>query len=77
MKAVLFVVGYGVAVVVLLRWGTVLRERRWTWFLALEIATATVAVGYALIGNRVGFALNAAFVMVFALVWWRTSSRRG
>ena len=75
MKAVLFVVGYAVAVAVLLRWGTVLRERRWTWFVALELATAMVAAGYALIGNRLGLVLNAAFVVVFALVWWRESSR--
>jgi hypothetical protein len=75
MKAILFVVGYGVAVAVLLRWGTVLRERRWTWFVALELATAMVAAGYALIGNRVGFALNAAFVLLFALSWWRTPPR--
>ena len=77
MKVFLFVVGYGVAVVVLLRWPTVLRERRGTWFLALELATAMVAAGYALIGNRLGLALNAAFVVVFAVVWWRTSSRPG
>lgn len=74
MTAILFVVGYSVAVAVLLRAGSVLRERRWTWFLALEAATAMVAAGYALVGNRMGLALNTAFVVVFAPVWWRTSS---
>lgn len=42
----------------------------------LEIATAMVAVGFCLVGNRVGLALNATFVVLFALVWWRTVSPR-
>ena len=76
-SAALLIAGYTVAVAVLLRAGAVLRERRWRWFLALELATATVAAGYAVAGVRVWVVLNGTSVVLFAVVWWRTGSRLG
>ena len=76
MSAALLIAGYTVAVGVLLRARAVLRERRWHWFLALEIATATVAAGYAAAGLLVGVVLNAANIVLFAVVWWFTGSSR-
>ncbi|HEV2758022.1 MAG TPA: hypothetical protein VGV86_00515 [Acidimicrobiales bacterium] len=74
MSAVLLIAGYAVAVGVLLRARAVVRERRWQWFVALEIATAMVAAGYATAGVPVGAVLNAASVVLFAVVWWFTGS---
>lgn len=76
MSAALLIAGYTVAVGVLLRGRAVLRERRWRWFVALEMATATVAAGYAAAGVPVGVVLNAAGVVLFAIVWWLTRLRR-
>jgi hypothetical protein len=72
---VLLVGGYAVAVAVLLRTGVVLRERRWRWFVALEIATATVIVGYVLAGKAIGVALNILNLLVIAGVWVWTGRR--
>ena len=76
MSAALLIAGYTVAIGVLLRTGAVLRERRWHWFVALEVATATVAAGHAARGVPVGVVLNVAFVVLFAAVWWFTGSSR-
>lgn len=76
MSAALLIAGYTVAVGVLLRARAVLRERRWHWFVALEVATATVAAGYAAAGVPVGVVLNAANLILFAVVWWFTGSLR-
>ena len=75
MANALLVVGYAVAVVVLVRTGVVLRERRWRWFVALEIATATVILGYVLAGNAIGVILNALNLLVITLVWIWTGRR--
>jgi hypothetical protein len=74
--AVLLVAGYAVAVAVLLRARAVLRERRWRWFIALEVATATVAAGYATAGAPLGVVLNVANIVVFAVAWLLTGPRR-
>ena len=76
MSAALLIAGYTVAVGVLLRARVVLRERRWRWFVALEVATATVAAGYAAADVAVGVVLNAANVVLFAVVWWFARPKR-
>lgn len=76
MSAALLIAGYTVAVGVLMRARAVVRERRWHWFVALEVATAMVAAGYATAGVPVGVVLNAANVVLFAVVWWLTGSSR-
>lgn len=77
MASVLLVVGYAVALVVLARAPVVLRERRWRWFVALEGATGAVIVGYVLLGNRLGVALNILNLLVIAVLWGWTGRRAG
>lgn len=76
MATVLLVTGYAVAVVVLARARVVVRERRWRWFVALELATAAVILGYALAGTWIGAALNIVNLVVIAVVW-RWTGRPG
>ena len=75
MAAALLVAGYAVAVVVLARAPVVLRERRWRWFVALELATGCVIVGYALSDHGFGVALNILNLLVIAVVWGWTGRR--
>lgn len=75
-EGILFVVGYSVAIVVLLRSNSVLRQRRWFWFVALEIATAMVATAYLMLKSGLGVALNVTLLAVFAVVWRRTGQGR-
>ena len=73
MAVVLLVVGYVVAVPLVVRLRAILRERRLGWFVALEVATALVATGWAVLGAPGGVALNVAFVLAFAVLWWRSA----
>lgn len=72
----LLVVGYAVALAVLVRARVVLRQRRRRWFVVLEIATGTVIVGYVLAGKAIGVILNTLNLLVIALVWIWTGRRR-
>jgi xanthine/uracil permease len=69
---VLLVVGHAVAVPLLVRLRSSLRERRLDRLLALEVATAAVATGWALRGAPLGVVLNVGFVAAFAAAWWWT-----
>jgi hypothetical protein len=70
-EVVLLVVGYAVAVPLVVRLRRILRERHLGELLALEAATALVALGWALAGAPVGMALNVLFVLGFAVAWYR------
>jgi hypothetical protein len=50
--------------------GSTLRERRLDRLVALEVATAAVATGWALQGAPLGVVLNVGFVAAFAAAWW-------
>ena len=50
----MLVLGYPVALGVLVRLRPVLRERRRTWFLALEAAMLLISVGWLLLGRAIG-----------------------
>jgi hypothetical protein len=69
---VLLVVGYAVAVPLVVRLRDTLRERRGRELVVLEAATALVAAGWALAGAPVGVALNVAFLVAFPVLWHRT-----
>lgn len=77
MAAVLLVVGYVVAVPLVVRLGATLRERRRAELLVLEAATALVAAGWALAGAPVGVVLNVLFLVGFPLLWWRSRTTAG
>jgi hypothetical protein len=67
---VLLAVGYVVAVPLVVRLRSILRERRLGRLVALELATALVAAGWALLGAPLGVVLNVGFVVAFAAAWW-------
>jgi hypothetical protein len=69
-EVVLLVLGYAVAVPLVVRLRGTLRERRLGELLVLEGATALVALGWALAGAPVGVVLNVLFVVGFAIAWY-------
>lgn len=72
--AVLFIVGYPVAIVVILRWLPVLRERRIGWFAAHEGAVTAIVVGHALRRRVSGVVINGGW-LVMAALWWLLAGR--
>lgn len=73
----LLVVGYALALGVLTRLRPVLAERRVRWFVALEVATATITAGWWLHGRHLPAALNAVALVGFAVCWLITGPRVG
>ena len=71
----LFVVGYPTSIVVILRYVPVVRERRWKWFAAHELAVAAIVTGFALKGDRRAIAINSSW-LVAAAVWYALGGRR-
>lgn len=74
--SVLLVIGYPLALGVLTRLRTVLRERRVWWFATLEAATASITAGWLLHRRPVPAALNGAAFIGFAMAWLITGRRR-
>ena len=73
---VLLVVGYPVALGVLARLRPTLRERRVRWLVALELAMASIVVGWLLYGRPLAALPNAAALVGFALAWLVTGRSR-
>jgi hypothetical protein len=71
----LFAVGYPTSIVVILRFVPVVRERRWKWFVAHELAVAAIVTGWALKGDRRAVAVNSSWLLV-AAVWFALGGRR-
>lgn len=65
----LHLVGYPVALVVIARLRAVFRERRTSWFVAEEAATAAIVAGWALKGRREAVVVNAAWGVGLAVAW--------
>ena len=70
----LHLVGYPVAVVVIVRFVPVVRERRLRWFVAHEAAVGAIAAGWVLRGRWGSAAVNAAWAGVAAA--WYVKCRR-
>ena len=71
----LFAVGYPVSLVVIARWIPVVRERRWKWFVAHEVAVAAIVAGWALKSDTRAVTINGTWLGV-AAVWYLSSARR-
>lgn len=71
----LFAFGYPTSIVVILRFVPVVRERRWTWFAAHELAVAAIVTGWALKGDRRAVAINSSWLVV-STVWYALGGRR-
>ena len=75
--SLLLVIGYPVAVAVLVRLKRVLVERRVWWFAALEAATASITAGWLLHRRPVAAAINGAALVGLAIAWLITGRRAG
>lgn len=73
-------VGYPVAVVVIVRWVPVVRDRLASWFVLHQAGMAAIVAGWALVPRWGGVAVNGAwFVIAAAWYGWpfsRASRRR-
>ena len=66
---VLLVVGYPVALAVLVRLRPVLVERRVWWFAALEAGMTSIVVGWLLHGRPLAALFNGAGLVALAAAW--------
>jgi len=71
----LFAFGYPVSIVVILRFVPVVRERRWKWFAAHQLAVAAIVTGFVLKGDRRAVAVNSSWLAV-STVWYALGGRR-
>jgi hypothetical protein len=69
LKWLLFAFGYPVAIVVIVRWVPVVRERRTRWFALHELAVAAIVAGQAIRGEPLGIIVNASWGVI-AAVWY-------
>lgn len=74
-EAVLFGVGYPVAVGVIARFVPVVRERRWSWLAAHHLGVAAIVTGWALRGDAPAAALNASWLAA-ATLWYALGARK-
>jgi hypothetical protein len=74
-RAVLFAIGYPVAIVVIVRFVPVVRQQRLRWFAAHEIAVLMIVTGWATDGNWQAVAINATWLLA-AAVWYLGAARR-
>ncbi len=65
----LFVVGYPVAIAVIIRWMPVMRERRTTWFAVHTLAMIAIVAGQALNGRTIGIVINGTW-LVSSVLWY-------
>jgi len=72
---VLLVIGYPMALAILARLRSVLVERRVWWFAALQVATASIAVGWLLDARPLAALPNGAALVGFAIAWFITGRR--
>lgn len=71
----LHVVGYPTAVVVLVRYVPVVRQRRARWFVAHQLGVAAIVAGWAIRGEAAAVAVNATWFVV-AGAWYALGGRR-
>jgi len=65
----LFAFGYPVAIVVIVRFVPVVRQRRTKWFVWHELAVAAIVAGQAIRGEVGGIIINAAWGVI-AAIWY-------
>lgn len=69
LEILLFAFGYPTAIVVIVRFVPVVRERRTRWFVLHELGVAAIVAGQALVGSTQGVLVNGAWGVVAAL-WY-------
>jgi hypothetical protein len=69
LEVLLFAFGYPVAIVVILRFVPVVRQRRTRWFVLHELAVASICIGHALRPDTQAVIINGAWG-VSAAIWY-------
>lgn len=69
MSIALFLFGYPVAIAVIARWVPVVREARWRWFVAHQVAVGAIVVGHALADRPGAVVVNGTWFVV-AAAWF-------
>jgi hypothetical protein len=69
LEILLFAFGYPTAIVVIVRFVPVVRERRIRWFVLHELGVAAIVAGQALMGSTQGVIINGAWGVV-AAAWY-------
>jgi hypothetical protein len=78
LEILLFAFGYPAAIIVIVRFVPVVRERRTRWFVIHELGVAAIVAGQALAENPRGVIINGAWGVI-AAIWYAigpTISRR-
>lgn len=75
LRAIAFLVAYPIAVMVIVRWVPVVRERRWRWFLEHQVAVAVIVIGHATAGRASAVVINGTWFVV-AAIWYSLGGRR-
>ncbi|CAN5233409.1 hypothetical protein BH24ACT1_BH24ACT1_07290 [soil metagenome] len=73
-QAVLFGVGYPVAIGVIARFVPVVRKRRWRWLAAHHAGVVAIVAGWALRGEAPAAAANASWLAASSL-WYALGGR--
>lgn len=71
----LHILGYPIAIAVIVRFVPVVRERRTRWFLAHQAGVAAIVAGWLLRGDTRGAAVNGTW-FVIAAAWYAIGGRR-
>lgn len=69
LEIVLFAFGYPTAIIVIVRFVPVVRQRRTRWFVLHELGVAAIVAGQALVGSAQGVIINGAWGVV-AAIWY-------
>lgn len=74
-QAVLLGGGYATTIPVVVRFRSVVRQRRWKWLAVHHVGVAALVAGFAQRGSRPAVALNSGW-LVLASLWWVLGARR-
>lgn len=75
LRVVLFAFGYPAAIVVIVRFVPVVRERRLPWLVVHHLAVAAIVVGWATRGDVSAVVVNFSWLVVSS-VWYTLGGRR-
>jgi len=71
----LFIFGYPVSIVIIVRWIPVVRERRIVWFWLEEAAVAAIVLGWILRERWGAVLINGTWLVVAGLWYWLAGRR--
>jgi hypothetical protein len=74
-EILLLAFGYPAAIIVIIRFVPVVRERRTRWFVIHELGVAAIVAGQALMENPRGVIINGSWGVI-AAIWYALGGRR-